>query len=288
MKESKVNDFSYYQISGWMLNKLNLKGTALQIYAIIYGFSQDGETEFKGSLQYLCDFTGASKPTVISALKKLVAEDLIIKNTEIINGVAFNRYRANLQVVKNLYGGSKDFLLNNISNNIENNKNSSNTTTIYKNSELENSNPDEFFKTPAKTKEPLVKSNNRFQACKNHIYNFTKNEELQNCLIQFLNCLLEIYRSEGKSLYANMFKGKLNALKDLTTDENEMIKIVKKSIESGWKGFYALTENTYSKKTPDKFSEGGGLSCEQMTPEEKAAHQKWIEDMEAQGKQVAF
>ena len=114
MKESKVNDFSYYQISGWMLNKLNLKGTTLQIYALIYGFSQDGETEFKGSLQYLCDFTGASKPTVISALKKLVAEDLIIKNTEIINGVTFNRYRANLQVVKNLYGGSKDFLLNNI------------------------------------------------------------------------------------------------------------------------------------------------------------------------------
>ena len=107
---SKIQDNNYFQISGWMLNRLKLKGTDLQIYAIIYGFSQDGESEFTGSLQYLCDFTGTSRPTVIKALKSLVEKEFIIKTENNINGVIFNRYKANLQVVKKLYGGGKEIL----------------------------------------------------------------------------------------------------------------------------------------------------------------------------------
>ena len=48
---AKILDDNYYQVSGWMLNRLHLKGTELQIYAIIYGFSQDGESKITGSLQ---------------------------------------------------------------------------------------------------------------------------------------------------------------------------------------------------------------------------------------------
>lgn len=107
---SKIQDNNYFQISGWMLNRLKLKGTDLQIYAIIYGFSQDCESEFTGSLQYLCDFTGTSRTTVIKALKSLVEKEFIIKTENNINGVIFNRYKANLQVVKKLYGGSKETL----------------------------------------------------------------------------------------------------------------------------------------------------------------------------------
>ena len=107
---SKIQDNNYFQISGWMLNRLKLKGTDLQIYAIIYGFSQDCESEFTGSLQYLCDFTGTSRTTVIKALKSLVEKEFIIKTENNINGVIFNMYKANLQVVKKLYGGSKETL----------------------------------------------------------------------------------------------------------------------------------------------------------------------------------
>lgn len=107
---SKIQDDNYFQISGWMLNRLKLKGTDLQIYAIIYGFSQDGESQFTGSLQYLCDFTGTSRPTVIKALKSLVEKEFIIKTENNINGVIFNRYKANLQVVKKLYGCGKEIL----------------------------------------------------------------------------------------------------------------------------------------------------------------------------------
>ena len=123
---SKIQDNNYFQVSGWMLNHLRLKGMDLQIYAIIYGFSQDGESEFTGSLQYLCDFTGTSKPTVIKSLKSLVEKNYIIKTENNINGVIFNRYKANLQVVKNLYAGSKETLPGGSKETLPNNKLSDN------------------------------------------------------------------------------------------------------------------------------------------------------------------
>ncbi len=146
MAESRIKDENYFQVSGFMVNRLGLKGVALNVYAIIYGFSQDGETEFTGSLQYLCDFCGGvSKPTIISALKELVKKDYILKREEIINGVQFNRYKVNLpllknfngggknnncEVVKNFNGGSKETLPNNISDNTSfNNKKKNNNTT---------------------------------------------------------------------------------------------------------------------------------------------------------------
>lgn len=106
-----MNDENYYQISGWMINKLKLKGIELNVYAIIYGFSQDGESEFKGSLKYLSEFTGGtSKPTLIKALKDLTEKKFIIRREEIINKVKFNRYRANLPLLKEFDGGGKETL----------------------------------------------------------------------------------------------------------------------------------------------------------------------------------
>ena len=107
---AKILDDNYYQVSGWMLNRLHLKGTELQIYAIIYGFSQDGESKFTGSLQYLCDFTLSSKPTVIKALKGLVDKGYIIKAEKVVNGIKFNEYSADLLVVKKLNSGGKETL----------------------------------------------------------------------------------------------------------------------------------------------------------------------------------
>lgn len=144
MAESRIKDENYYQIQGFMINRLGLKGVPLSVYAIVYGFSQDGENEYTGSLQYLCDFCGGvSKPTIISALKSLVEKGYLIRREEIINGVQFNRYKANLPLLKNFYypdkeiltgevkdfnGGGKETLPNNKSNN-----KSLNNKEIYEN-----------------------------------------------------------------------------------------------------------------------------------------------------------
>jgi len=107
----KIKDENYYQISGWMLNQLGLKGTELNIFAIIYGFTQDETTEFKGSLNYMCEFTGMSKPSVIKAINGLISKELVIKTEYLINNVKQNAYRVNMWVVKNFNWGSKETLL---------------------------------------------------------------------------------------------------------------------------------------------------------------------------------
>lgn len=109
--ESKIKDENYYVVHGWLKNCLGLKGTKRDIYAIIFGFSQDGECEFTGSIKYFEEWLDVSRPTIIKALQELTESGLIIKRTDIINGVQFNRYKANLQVVKKFNGGSKEILI---------------------------------------------------------------------------------------------------------------------------------------------------------------------------------
>ncbi len=116
-------EYNYLTIQGWMISRLNLKGNALLAFALIYGFTQDGETEFRGSIAYMCSWLNCSRPTVSKALDDLIQKDLIIKRAETINGVTFNRYRVNLQVVKNLYRGSKESLQGGSKETLHNNTN---------------------------------------------------------------------------------------------------------------------------------------------------------------------
>lgn len=69
---------SYVTILGWM-NDLDLKSNELLIYAIIYGFSQDGNSYFKGSLNYLSEWTHTSNECVCYLLKGLVEKGLLTK-----------------------------------------------------------------------------------------------------------------------------------------------------------------------------------------------------------------
>lgn len=85
---------NYIVVQGWMVNELHLKGNELLVYAIIYGFSQDGEGRFTGSLQYLADWTNATKQGVMKNLKSLCEKKYICKEEKIINGVKFVKYYA--------------------------------------------------------------------------------------------------------------------------------------------------------------------------------------------------
>lgn len=127
-KALKVKDESYFLIAGWMITKLQLKGNTLMIYAIIYGFSQDGESSFSGSRQYLCDFTGATKRTIDASLNELIERNLIVKVSEKINDVIHNKYKVNLNVLNCSSGveiapGGKEIAPNNIEYNIEEKEN---------------------------------------------------------------------------------------------------------------------------------------------------------------------
>ena len=92
-----INPTNFYTIQGWMLSDLELKGNALAAYAIIYGFSQDGASEFTGSASYLAEWMGCSRSTVMDTLKKLVDTGLLSKRDINQNGVRFCAYKANLR-----------------------------------------------------------------------------------------------------------------------------------------------------------------------------------------------
>lgn len=72
-----VKDNTYISIQSFMVTDLHLTGLQLLIYAIIYGFSQDGESNYKGSCQYLADWCGCSTRTVMRYLNDLMKKGLI-------------------------------------------------------------------------------------------------------------------------------------------------------------------------------------------------------------------
>lgn len=109
----------FYTVQSWML-EMPLSLVETVIYAVIYGFSQDGATRYQGSLAYLARMARCSKDTARRALQKLVADGLIEKIEKEINGVTFNDYRCNLQapLANCEYPPCKMQPHNNIDNNI--------------------------------------------------------------------------------------------------------------------------------------------------------------------------
>lgn len=76
---STVKDNNFIAIQGWMRTRLNLKGNELLIYALVYGFSQDGQSRFTGSRKYIAEWCGCSLDTVDRSLSSLVGKGLLAK-----------------------------------------------------------------------------------------------------------------------------------------------------------------------------------------------------------------
>ena len=97
-----VKNYNFYTVFSWMTTVLKLSGNELAVFAIIYSFTQDGKSEFKGSLNYLRKFTNTSKQTVITLLDKLQARDYICKRQYYDGAIPRNAYRANLDFLVKL------------------------------------------------------------------------------------------------------------------------------------------------------------------------------------------
>ena len=138
-----ISDGTYITIQGWMRTELKLSGNELIVYAIIYGFSQNKQGEFTGSAQYLADWVGCTRRTVMTILNKLVENNFISKTEIILNN---NEKRVSYQAergcektsqgvknfhsgcekisqggVKNFHRGCEKISHNNINNNTNNN-----------------------------------------------------------------------------------------------------------------------------------------------------------------------
>ena len=82
----------------------SFEGKEADVFAVINGFSQEGQGCFYGSLSLLSQFCGIkSKTTTQRIIKSLVAKGAIVKTDELHNGVKFCTYKVNM----NWYGISK-------------------------------------------------------------------------------------------------------------------------------------------------------------------------------------
>lgn len=162
----KINERNFITLEGWMRTDLKLSGNELIVYAIIYGFSQNKQGTFTGSLQYLADWVGCSKRTVMRTLNRLVEAKFITKTETVLNN---NEKRVSYQAdrwcdklsggVTNCQGGgdkmSRGVVTNcqgggdNLSTNINIYKNNKytdrDTNNVHSCSESLEETPEEFF-----------------------------------------------------------------------------------------------------------------------------------------------
>lgn len=149
-----ITDGNYITIQGWMRTDLKLSGNELIVYAIIYGFSQNKQGTFTGSLQYLADWVGCSKRTVMRTLNRLVEEKFITKTETVLNN---NEKRVSYQAdrgcdklsegVTNCQGGG-DKMSTNINiykNNKYTDRDTSNVHSCSESEEATEETTEEFF-----------------------------------------------------------------------------------------------------------------------------------------------
>lgn len=226
-----VRDGSYITIQSWMVNDLKLKGNELLAYAVIFGFSQDGETYFDGSLRYLADWTNSTRQGVSKVLKSLVEKGLIEKKDTHRNGIKFCSYRATKLngVYNKSERGVQQSLTGGVQQSLTNNIEEDNTRDNIK--DIGDDGDTVLPNNTAKKKEKNPKST-IFQDFADG------NQELLQALYDF-----EEYRKEIKKPMTDKAKALLiGELKNLSTDPKTQIEIINQSILKRWLGVFPLKQ----------------------------------------------
>lgn len=272
-KENMVKDGTYILIQSFMVKDLNLKGNELLIYAIIFGFSQDGVNKFEGSLQYLANWTGTSKTSVQTNLKALIDKGYIEKEEKYINNIKFVSYYAkNLHSIqkscipyKKVNGGIQENCIggmqksctniidnNNIDNNINNNNNynynnKDNNTII--NNKYNNNTSNNIYSNNNNNNDNNSNVNERQELVK-VVNDLVKDEELKDLIVEFI----KMRKLMKKPLTEFALKRCINKLSKLSVNISKQKEIVIQSITNGWLDFYEL-KSTQTKTKNDSFSD---------------------------------
>jgi predicted transcriptional regulator len=76
----------YYTVYKWITEKLGLKRDDKDVYAILYGVTKGGESEYFGEAEYFAEFLEIPVRAVYKALANLCARGLIVKIPNTIRG----------------------------------------------------------------------------------------------------------------------------------------------------------------------------------------------------------
>lgn len=227
MAKIKVKPENYFSVQGWMVTDLKLKGNALMLYAIIYGFSQTPNTAFTGSIDYLCEWLGGvSRPTVINTLDNLVQQGLLTKSSITKGALIYNSYtatRTSKEILLDEEETSKKTLLDTSKNFLLNNNSKDNIEKPLPNGKGE--------QAPSKQEEKRPYSD---------IFEAKENTYIKEALVKW------VIACKGKNI---KFQFKTldrwaKTLRDNAKDDPALaIAMVQQSIDNNWKDIYPLKKN---------------------------------------------
>jgi predicted transcriptional regulator len=253
MRGTGVKDNTYFVVQSWMVTDLKLSGNDLIVYAVIYGFSQDGESRFTGSLQYLADWCNATKAGVQKNLKNLIEMGLIEKYESFKNNIKFCEYSCT--PYNKVAHPMQQSCINNIDNNIEEDTNFINEISTqpeddcsskgYSKEELK----EEFLGSVKKSKSrrPTVRRPTLFDKCVVEIDKYTDRPDLREKLIQFLKIRLEV---KDKPFGIESWKGMLDKLEQAVREcRRDYTEVVQQSIDKGWLSFYPINQKADKKES---------------------------------------
>ena len=86
------NDDQFIIVHKWMVTDLGLTGNRAMIYAIIYGYSKDGDW-FQGSASYLREMTGLSKKWIMKILQSLCDDGFLRRRERPYKGMKYVDYQ---------------------------------------------------------------------------------------------------------------------------------------------------------------------------------------------------
>ena len=259
MKKENVTNDNYINIQGWMLKELNLKGNELLIFAIIYGFSQDGKSKFEGGLQYLADWTNSTKQGILKNLQSLLEKELIKKEEiQLAPNLKVCKYFCNL----NLFNGIKQSLTpsgkQSLTNNNINIISQTNNDLNFSNKKIKNN--DNLAKNIIKEKKltkKQIKEQEEQTKINDLIDKFTDDSEIQELLEQYI----DVRKQKGILTSAQLYIMLEDLKKECGLDKNYMIACLRKAIAGGWsqivfidkfkgmaKSSYSSVDNTASHK----------------------------------------
>jgi hypothetical protein len=81
-------------LNGWMINELDLSGNELIVYAVIWGFTQDGNQWCTASQAYIARWANITTRALIKILNKLEEKGLLIKEKNTCRKGFECKYRA--------------------------------------------------------------------------------------------------------------------------------------------------------------------------------------------------
>lgn len=99
METKKFQTHNFITVPGFAIVQLGLSGNDLLCYALIYGFTQDRETEFRGSLNYISSALNVTRQNAKRILDRLIDRGLIVKKEVFISGIKLCHYVAETATV---------------------------------------------------------------------------------------------------------------------------------------------------------------------------------------------